>query len=200
MAGLEKRVERWEPRQVLLFSGHMIDTPDRPVPRFPADKEPIAAQKIAEALADLAAGPDDLALCQAAAGGDLLFLEACQQLGTHSQVHLPFPELEFIQRSIRPATGGAQWRERFYAVKAKLETPPRIMPLELGPLPTGVDPFERCNLWLLSTALAWGADKVGFVCLWDGGGGDGPGGTASMYNEVRRRTGRVHWIDTRQAW
>jgi hypothetical protein len=35
------------------------------------------------------------------------------------------------------------------------------------------------------------------VCLWDGGGGDGPGGTAHMYHEVKRRTGRVDWIDTR---
>jgi tetratricopeptide (TPR) repeat protein len=197
---LKKPADRWEPRQVLLFSGHMIDAPDRPVPRFPADKDPIAARRIGEALTQLGAGPDDLALCQAAAGGDLLFLEACQQLGVHCQVHLPFPESDFIQRSILPSAGGVQWRERFYAMKAKLGSPPRIMPMELGPLPKGVDPFERCNLWLLYTALAAGVDKVRFVCLWNGGGGDGPGGTAYMYNEVQRRTGRVQWIDTRQAW
>jgi hypothetical protein len=74
------------------------------------------------------------------------------------------------------------------------------MPIELGPLPRGVEPFERCNLWLLYTALAGGVDKVRFVCLWDGGGGDGPGGTANMYHEVLERTGRVQWIDTRKAW
>jgi hypothetical protein len=60
--------------------------------------------------------------------------------------------------------------------------------------------FERCNLWLLYTALAWGVDKVRFICLWNGGGGDGPGGTAHMYNEVKRRTGRVSWLDTRKLW
>jgi hypothetical protein len=38
------------------------------------------------------------------------------------------------------------------------------------------------------------------VCLWNGGGGDGPGGTAHMYNEVKRRTGRVTWLDTRTLW
>ena len=37
------------------------------------------------------------------------------------------------------------------------------MPDELGPLPNGVDPFERCNLWLLYTTLAWGVDKVRFI-------------------------------------
>lgn len=197
---LQKPEDRWEPRQVLLFSGHMIDAPGRPEPRFPADKEPIAAQKIAEALDQLGAGPDDLALCQAAAGGDMLFLEACQQRGVRCQVHLPFPEPEFIERSILPSVGGPKWSERFYAMKAKLQTPPRIMPVELGPLPKGVDPFARCNLWLLYTALASGVDKVRFACLWNGGGGDGPGGTADMYNEVRQRTGRVQWIDTRTAW
>ena len=66
--------------------------------------------------------------------------------------------------------------------------------------PKGVDPFERCNVWLLYSALACGIDKVRFVTLWNGGGGDGPGGTAHMYNEVKARTGRVTWLDTRKLW
>ena len=41
----------WTPRKVVLFSGHMIDAPGREKPRFPPDKEPIAARAIAEALA-----------------------------------------------------------------------------------------------------------------------------------------------------
>ncbi|MGH7342065.1 MAG: tetratricopeptide repeat protein, partial [Candidatus Rokuibacteriota bacterium] len=148
----------------------------------------------------LGAGSDDLALCQAAAGGDLLFLEACQKRGVRCQVLLPLPEPEFIERSILPSKGGVAWRDRFFKIRDQLKDPIRIMPVELGPLPNGVDPFERCNLWLLYTTLAWGLDRVRFVCLWNGGGGDGPGGTAHMYNEVKQRTGRVTWIDTREAW
>ncbi len=197
---LRKPEDRWQPQQVLLFSGHMVDAPNRPTPRFPADKEVIAAQKIAEALDQLGAGPDDLALCQAAAGGDLLFLEACHQRGVRCHILLPLPEPEFIERSILSSTGGDKWRERFFRIKDQLKDPMRIMPVELGPLPRGVDPFERCNLWLLYTTLAWGLEKVRFVCLWNGGGGDGPGGTEHMYNEVKQRTGRVMWIDTRNAW
>jgi tetratricopeptide (TPR) repeat protein len=197
---LQKPEARWQPRQVFLFSGHMIDAPDRKEPRFPAEKEPVAAQKIGAALDQLGAGPEDLALCQAAAGGDLLFLEACQQHGVRCQILLPFPEPEFIERSILPSKGGDTWRDRFYAAKEKLRNPIRIMPAELGPLPKGVDPYERCNLWLLYSALSCGIDKVRFVALWNGGGGDGPGGTAHMYNEVKRRTGRVTWLDTRTLW
>ncbi|MBO3705522.1 MAG: tetratricopeptide repeat protein [Candidatus Accumulibacter sp.] len=193
------------PRQVLLFSGHRIDAADRLPPRFPADREGLAAEQVARVLDQLGVGAGDLALSQAASGGDLLFLEACQARGVRLQVMLPFAEPEFIERSILPASNGEQWRERYFAVTATLADEPRIMPEEIGPLPAGgrgrtISAFERCNLWLLHTALAWGVDKVRFICLWNGGGGDGPGGTSHMYNEVKRRTGRVSWIDTRRLW
>jgi hypothetical protein len=200
LAKLRKPEGDWEPRQVILFSGHMVDAPKRPTARFPADKEEVAAQKIAGALEALGAGAEDLALCQAAAGGDLLFLEACQQRSVRCQILLPFPEPEFIERSILPSAQGDTWRERYFKMKGRLTDLIRVMPDELGPLPSGIDPFERCNLWLLYTMLAWGMEKARFVCLWNGGGGDGPGGTQHMYNEVKKRTGQVTWIDTRKLW
>jgi hypothetical protein len=171
-------------------------------PRFPADKETLAAQKIAAALEALGAGPGDLALTQGASGGDILFLEACRQRGVRVQLLLPLAEPEFIERSILASAGGDKWRERYYALKPAMKDAPLVMPVELGPPPMTsrgeeADPFERCNLWLLYTALAWGVDKVRFICLWDGESSDGPGGTAHMYDEVKRRTGRVTWIDTR---
>jgi tetratricopeptide (TPR) repeat protein len=190
--------DQWRPRQVILFSGHMIDAPDRATPRFPPDKEAIAAQKIAEALDRLGAGPDDLALTQGACGGDLLFTEACLQRGVKVHWLQPFDEPDFIQKSVIRC--GESWRQRYLDAKAQLAGPVRAAPEELGEFPPGSDPgypYQRCNLWLLYTALACGVDKVRFVCLWNGGGGDGPGGTAHMYNEVKRRTGRVLWLDAR---
>jgi len=190
--------DKWQPRQVFLFSGHMIDVPGRTPPRFPAAKESIAAQKIAEALDQLGAGPDDLALTQGACGGDLLFTEACQQRGVKVHWLQPFREPDFIQKSVVQVDEA--WRMRYLDARAKLAAPIRSAPDELGALPPSAEsgyPYERCNLWLLYTALACGVDKVRFVCLWNGGGGDGPGGTAHMYNEVKRRTGQVTWLDTR---
>ena len=200
---LTKPADRWQPRQVFLFSGHRIDEPGRPEPRFPADKESLAAQKIAQTLDQFGAGAADLAFCQAASGGDLLFLEACQERGVRCQVLLPFPQPEFIQRSILPSVDGDKWTERFYAVDARLtqdKTPMRIIPEALGPLPKGVDAFERCNLWLLYSALSNGLDKVRFIALWNGEGGDGPGGTQHLCNAVQRRTGRVTWLKTKELW
>jgi tetratricopeptide (TPR) repeat protein len=188
---------RWQPRQVVLFSGHMVDAPDREEPRFPLGKVPIAAERIGAALDALGVGPEDLAFSQAASGGDLLFIEACQKRGARSQVLLPFPEPRFIENSVVQSAGADEWRRRFYAMKDALTLPIRVMPDELGEAPKHVNPYERCNLWLLYSTLACGLDKVRYITLWNGGGGDGRGGAAHMYEAVQERTGRVTWIDTR---
>jgi tetratricopeptide (TPR) repeat protein len=196
LQNLQKPPQQWEPRQVILFSGHMVDAPDRPSPRFPNEIAPIAGQKIADALDRLGAGPDDLAFTQGACGGDLLFSKACLERGVKVHWLQPFREPAFIQTSV--VRGGEMWRQRYYEIKERLAAPIRCAPDALGPLPPkshAAYPYERCNLWLLYTALAHGVEKVRFICLWNGAGGDGPGGTAHMYNEVNRRTGRVTWID-----
>ena len=185
------------PRQVLLFSGHMVDAPGRPRPRFPAAMVPQATAAIESVLDEMQVGGADIAFTQGAAGGDLIFAEACARRGVCVQLLLPLPEPEFIEASVMPSADGAAWRDRYYALKARLAEAPREMAAELGPLPAGANAFERCNQWLLYTALALGPSKVRFVCLWDGGGGDGPGGTRHMVQEVKRRTGRVAWVDTR---
>jgi hypothetical protein len=60
----------------------------------------------------------------------------------------------------------------------------------------GEDAFVRANLWLLESALAFGAGKLICICLWDGGGGDGPGGTRHLVDAVRAAGGRVVRIDS----
>ncbi len=195
LAKLQRPDDKWQPRRVFLFSGHMIDKPGRQPPRFPQEKEPVAAQKIAEALHELEAGPEDLALTQGACGGDLLFTEACQQRGIKIKWLQPFEEPTFIQKSV--TCNSETWRQRYLKAKDYLTTTIRSAPESLGLPPKGIDPYERCNLWLLSTALSYGITKVHFICLWDGGGGDGPGGTAHMYKEVEKRTGQATWIDMR---
>src|SRR5271168_3506520 len=92
-------------RKVVLFSGHMIDAPDRAKPRFPADKEPIAARAIAAALADLDIGPHDLCICGGACGGDLLFAEAALALSARPELYIPFDEPTFLEKSVDFADG-----------------------------------------------------------------------------------------------
>jgi len=84
---------------------------------------------------------------------------------------------------------------RYRAVIARAQR--FVAPEVLGPLSGGVDPYERANLWMLDEAERIGAGNVSFVCLWNGEGGDGPGGTQHMIARVRERGGSVHWIDIR---
>jgi tetratricopeptide (TPR) repeat protein len=192
---LDKLIAPWQPRRVFLFSGHMIDTPGRADPRFPPAKEPIATRAIAEKLDELgAAHSEDIALCGGACGGDLLFAEACLARGLHLEVRIPFDESTFLHESVNFA--GDQWRERYYNVKKNPNTSLLIMPDELGPLPFKSNPYERNNLWQLYSALSWGAEKINFICLWNRKGGDGPGGTKHMHDEVRKRAGQVFVLDT----
>src|SRR6516225_2812152 len=105
------------PRKVALFSGHMIDAPGRAKPRFRAENEPLAASAIAASVADLDLGPDDLAICGGACGGDLLFAESALARGARLELYIPFEESTFLQKSVDFA--GDNWRARFFAAKAR---------------------------------------------------------------------------------
>jgi hypothetical protein len=178
------------PRKVVLFSGHMIDAPGRAKPRFPPDKEPIAAEAIADALAGLDVGPQDLCICGGACGGDLLFAEAALARSALLEIYIPFEEPVDFAKS--------DWRARFFAAKSRSAL--HVAPLELGPLPEGENAYERENRWMLDAAMRFGADKVELVCLWNGEGGDGPGGAQHMMEEVRQRGGWAIWLDTTKLW
>jgi len=186
-----------EPRQVFLFSGHMVDAPDRSPARFPSEKEPDAAAAVAKLLEELGAGADDVAISSAACGGDLLFAESCLKRKVRVEIYLPFVEEKFLENSVNFA--GKQWRDRFFAVKEGVQGW-RIMPQELRPTPARQDPYACVNLWMLDQALAYGTKKVCFICLWDRQAGDGPGGTKHLHDAVVQGGGKAYVLDTTKLW
>ncbi len=188
-------MESKPPSKVALFSGHMIDAPGRDAPRFPPDKEQIAASAIAKKLDEIGLSAGDLCICGGACGGDLLFAEAALALRARLEVYIPFEVLRFLDKSVTFADD--KWSERFAA--AKLRATLHVLPLERE-IPTGSDPYEQNNLWMLEAAERYGADRVDFICLWNGEAGDGPGGTKHLMEEVRNKGGRAHWLDTRKLW
>jgi hypothetical protein len=184
------------PRNVLLFSGHMIDAPDRKTPRFPADKEHAAAAAIIKALDESGAAEGDLSISGGACGGDLLFAEACIARGMTIELYIPFDEATFLANSVDFA--GGDWRDRYFAVKSRATL--HIASDELGPLSVGENAYERTNQWMMTAAARYGGDRLAVICLWNGEGGDGPGGAQHLMEEARRKTSRVYWLDTRKLW
>jgi tetratricopeptide (TPR) repeat protein len=185
-----------EPNHVVVFSGHMIDKPAirgigkaRP-PRFPPEKIAAAAAGIRNALDRVGAGAGDLGLCGGAAGGDLLFAEACLERGMRLELRLARTEPEFLSESVTFADPGHRWERSFAQAKGHPAAAMFIMPEELGPVPEGVSVHDRCNRWILYSALSQGLTKTSFITLWDGEPGDGPGGTRDMVELLRALTGR----------
>ncbi len=184
------------PKTVFLFSGHMIDAPDRKTTRFPPDKEPVAATAIANTLAEIGVAEGDLAICGGACGGDLLFAEACLARSMLLEIYIPFDEPTFLAHSVDFV--GGNWHDRYLA--AKLRATLHVMPDELGPLPADENAYERNNRWMLKSAARFGDNKIAFISLWNGQGGDGPGGAHHLMEDVRRKTARIYWLDTRKLW
>lgn len=187
-----------DPVQVFLFTGHMIDRQGRPEERFPPAMEEETRQRIEATLNELKANDNDLAITPGAAcGGDILFIEACLARNMKVEVYLPFHAAEFIEESVNfPKVKDNAWTERFWKIHRHPNITFHFQPDRLGPPPGGDRPFRRNNRWTLYSALGYGIDRIRFIVLWNGAGGDGPGGTDHMVQEVRRLGGVVRHLDT----
>ena len=161
---------------VVIFTGHRVDAPDRPNPRFPAARAAPAAQAIAKAL------PYDatLGISSAANGGDILFLEACAARAIPCQIILPFPPEDFLHLSVATAAPG-DWEARFS--RLWLNTPADHR--HILTVPEGASPYAACNDALMAHAAELGTPQV--IVLWDGNTGDGPGGTSDLVAKARTR-------------
>lgn len=95
---------------VVVFAGHVVDQPERPVPRFPASVEPKIYAAIQERLIKLDAG---FGYSSAACGSDILFCEAMLERDAEIHIVLPYEKSQFIEASIDRAPG---WRARFEKV------------------------------------------------------------------------------------
>jgi hypothetical protein len=51
---------------------------------------------------------------------------------------------------------------------------------------------------MLERATRFGPTRMIFICLWNGEGGDGPGGTKHLMEETRKNSAPVHWLNIRK--
>lgn len=158
----------------LVFTGHMTDLPDRKEPRFPPALEGAARSAIGAELDRLKAVAG--AFASGARGGDILFHEECRKRGVATTIVLPFAPDAFEQASIAGAKG--DWLPRF---RRLWDETPAERRLVLN-LPATDDAFAICNTHLLDLARRQGTPHL--IALWDGKGGDGPGGTADMVTQA----------------
>lgn len=170
------------PRTSLLFAGHMIDLPNRTEPRFPMSLE-LAARKrigiaIEQALRELKDRSGVLGFASGARGGDILFHEECRTRQLNTVVVLPFEPDQFVGTSVDGVPDG-DWPRRFWNIWTT--TPAEFRHVLC--LSREQHAYATCNTALLEMARCHG--NVHLIALWDGKGGDGPGGTADLVAQFK---------------
>ena len=181
-----------KPPRVLLFTGHMVDAEGRSAPRFPRTP---AAEVRAKAMIKQAIEAE-LALAQGASvgmaggacGSDILFHEVCSELNISGVLYLALPQAQFQRASVQH--GGPDWVERYNNLCDRIKP---VVLADSEQLPRWLHAkknytiWQRNNLWMLAHALALvqgqGA-RLTLISLWNGEGGDGPGGTADMVSRA----------------
>jgi hypothetical protein len=180
-------------QKVLIFSGHMIDAPQRAEARFPPGKEAAVRECLEKILADWGAGAGDLAVCGAARGGDILFAEICKSRGAHVRLLLPKGEGPFIAESVR--LPGSDWVNRFHTLMDTCEH--WFQDDHLGPPPEDASVHARNNLWILNTGRSESRPRQLYAALvWDEKPtGDGPGGTSHFASEAVRLNAQLEIVN-----
>lgn len=92
---------------------------------------------------------------------------------------LPFPPERFLVESVK-GVPDSRWVERFWELWDDRE---HTLFTEVMGLPEMDDAYALCNTRMLELAKNYG--EVHLIALWDGKGGDGPGGTADLIRQAR---------------
>ena len=168
------------PLQLVVFSGHLPDRPDRR-PRFPLH----AVDEVGAMLdAALAAAQATVGLASAAAGGDLLFTQAfSRRPGAAFHLVLPWEQQEFCRTSVipfEPAGRKPLWQPLFHDALTRAATV-RV----IGQMYQPKDEAARRYTMEVTAGLALHSARalrldLHPMALWDGQRGDGSGGTASF--------------------
>lgn len=164
---------------VIVFSGHMLDTLGRKSARFGEQDIPEVQRQMEDELGSVPA----LAYSSAACGSDIVFLEANARNGGENYVVLPFPEKDFIARSV--AFAGRNWEERFHNV---LDSASDVYILSSGVSHVPEAQFEYANRMAFGLACLKArqlGSRLRGIAVWDGVVA-GAGGTSSAVEVWRQ--------------
>jgi class 3 adenylate cyclase/tetratricopeptide (TPR) repeat protein len=177
--------------RVAAFAGHLIDRPDRLVPRFPPELVEAARAALRERLAALDVG---FGYSSAGCGADILFLECLAEMGAEATVVLPYNSEQFVRDSV-DLQPGADWPQRY--VRA-LQAAREVVIASDQRMAGGELSYEYAAL-LVDGMAGIQADELDTdlvsLALWDGRPGDGAGGTASTVARWTRAAHRVEIVD-----
>lgn len=139
---------------VIVFAGHMIDSPNRSAdglpPRFPADSrlERQIGERIARRLVEM---NGTFGFCSVARGSDILFAESALELGIGLHIVIPFDLQDYVRTSVDCDSGThGNWRARCDRVISRSCEVTQAMP---GPYRHDDSVFVRANQLMCQLAV-----------------------------------------------
>lgn len=133
---------------------------------FQAEMEEAILSEIEGLLDKYNVSPKDLAITTGmAAGGDLLFIEACAARGLPVATHMPVPEPDYVRDFVSPA--GNIWVERFYKMRNHTKVDEHYQLELVGKPKPGDDPHERNNRWALYSGMGGGMENLVLIALYE---------------------------------
>jgi len=155
----------------------MVDTSDRPRPRFPPEQVPRVAGEVLAALERWDVGSGTTLVTGGARGADIVAAEAARARGARLRLVLACRPAAFVKDSV--ALPGTDWQERFYALLEQAD-------VEVVGDPDDDDLYARTNDRIIAAAREID-DRPHAIIVWNRGKGDGPGGTS----DFAARLGRI---------
>jgi hypothetical protein len=169
-------------RKVVIVTGHMTDAPDRATPRFPESEVSRVRSEVYAAFRLWDLGANDLLICGAARGGDLISATAARSLGATVWALLAHPSEKFVTESV--AGGDPAWIEEY---RDLLQHAPSWDLTDTATFADRSDVYAAANEWMLATANHQADDTApNLLAIWDGTDAGGIGGTAHMVAEAQR--------------
>jgi len=163
---------------VLVFSGHMIDSPGSEVERFPAESESSVRDKIKNVLSGY---QTCIAYSSAACGADIIFLEEVIEKGGEINITLPY-DIESFKDQCVDFIPNSNWGKRFDALIAKAT---RVVILTQFNAEVSIPTYDFSNRYIYGLALARSKiinSDISFLSVWNGEVNNKVGGTASVIN------------------
>lgn len=158
----------------VLVSGHLVDTADRRIPRFPQDRVGHVAERIRDTFDEWGVGPGTNVFTGGARGADILAAEEAVRREARLVLCLAMPVAEFERRSVD--LPGTDWALRFRRLLG-------VADVEVLDHAVNSTVYARANTWMIQQARRIDPRPYAIV-VWDGRRGDGPGGTADFVGQL----------------
>jgi hypothetical protein len=169
----------------------MTDAPDRARPRFPESEVSRVRTEVNAVLRSWNLGANDLLICGAARGGDLIAATAARSLGATVWALLAHTADKFVTDSVEG--GDPAWVEEYWRL---LQHAPSWDLTDIAAFADRTDVYAATNEWMLATATHQAHNTaLNLMAIWDGTDAGGTGGTAHMITEANQQNATIKVID-----